>query len=141
MAKQAVLYIAVAAADMAIADVILAQLKHKGYKCIDCMDVPDLLDRATDMYGTMSECDVIVLIDSLDFRQQSPNYELQFAQELNKPLIVISLHQKVDESKSTWRVRLFDFMNPRLRDWQHVIKQIIEVTEDATQEPDFGFLF
>jgi hypothetical protein len=141
MAKRPVIYMAVDAADMAIADVILAHLQHTGYNCIDCMDVPDLLDPTTDLHGTMSDCDVIVLIDSYAFRQQVPNYELQYAQQLYKPLIVISLNQKVDESKSTWHVRLFDFTNPHRRDWHRLIDTIIAVTTDATTEPDFGFLF
>ena len=141
MTRQASIYVAVAAADLSIADVVLAHLQHYNYHCVDCMDVPHLLDSATDLYGTMSECDVIVLVDSFAFRQKKPNYELQFAQELAKPLIVISLNQKIDESQSTWHVRLFDFTNPRHRDWKQVLNTIVILAKEATHNPDDDFLF
>ncbi|MEL6528183.1 MAG: hypothetical protein AAFQ07_20980, partial [Chloroflexota bacterium] len=75
-----------------------------------------------------------------DFRQQQPNYELQFAQTLEKPLVVISLHQKVDESRSTWRVRLFDFTNPRHRTWRQVIETINNLANTLHQPADDPFL-
>lgn len=141
MAKQAIIYFAVVDEDQTIADIILVHLRNTGYKCIDRSHVPTVMNPATDIEGTMSDADVIVLIDSYAFRQQKPDYELQFAQQLNKPLIVISLQQKVDESKSTWRVRLFDFTNARHRNWQAVIDTIIEVTQEATRDPYADFLF
>lgn len=140
MTQEATIYIAVTATDLSITDVILAHLKQHNYRCIDCMDVPSLLDMKTDLYGTMSEADVIILIDSFAFRQKQPNYELQFAQDLSKPLIVLSLDQKIDESQSTWHTRLFDFTNPRHRNWQEVFDTIIELVTEATQiDDDFFF--
>ena len=141
MAKQPTIYLAVAAEDRTIADVLLAHLQRTNFKIIDKRDVPNILDPVTDLYGTMSDCDVIILIDSQAFRQHKNNHELTFAQQLEKPLIVLSLRKKVDESKSTWRIRLFDFTNPTHQAWQHAIETIIDLTEDVTAPPDNNFLF
>ncbi|MEM9954134.1 MAG: TIR domain-containing protein [Chloroflexota bacterium] len=140
MGERPVIYLAVATADLAVADVILAHLKHYGYRCIDIMDVPNLLNIKSDLLGTMTESDVIIVVDSQHFRQQRPNYELQFAQQLEKPLIVISLHRPVDETQSSGQLHLFDFRDPHHRDWQRLIDTIVTVTEDTTRLDD-DFLF
>lgn len=141
MSNGATIYVAVCAEDRPIADVLLAHIKQYGFRCVNASHVPDLLNRATDTHGTMSDADMIVLIDSHAFRQRDPNYELQYAQSLRKPLVVVSLHQKVDESRSTWRVRLFDFTNPRHRIWRRIIETIVSIAEDLQAPNKDGFLF
>jgi hypothetical protein len=141
MAKQALVYLAMDSHDKAIADILTVHLEHAGFKCIDRRHVRQLMNEESDIQGTMEDCDTLIVIDSLAFRSHNPNYELKYAQELNKPLIVISLHQALDESKSTQRVRLFDFTQPQHGKWELVIKTIVELTREVTTEHKQGFLF
>lgn len=140
MHKQATIYVAVAVQDQAIADILQAYLKPSNYRFLNCDDVQQMLNPATDLYNTMNDCDTIVLIDSNAFRAQPENYELMFAQQLSKPLVVVSLHQAVDEDKSTYRVRLFDFTRPHHRDWLRVIETINQLTHAITVEPQIRLL-
>lgn len=141
MTSPAKIYFAVHVDDLPIADVILAHMRHLGYICLDCTDVQHMMNFAKDMQATISECDTLVLIDSHAFRRQKPNYELQYAQQLEKPLIVMSLDKKVNEALSNRRVRLFDFSNPQHRNWQGVVDAIVELTETVRHEDNFGILF
>ena len=141
MHRQAQLYLAVHPADKTFSDVLLAQIIQTDYRCITHEDVPTILNTVTDLYGTMSESDVIILIDSDNFREQQPNRELQFAQQLDKPLIVISLDKPIHEQRSTWRVRLFDFTASKHRDWQKAVDAITELTEHVLHPPNEHFLF
>ncbi|MEL6309269.1 MAG: hypothetical protein AAFV98_13300 [Chloroflexota bacterium] len=140
MCHKSTIYLAVSQADQALADVLLAHIKHRNLICKTSADMQESLANALDMHKAMNEADMLVLIDSHDFRQQQPNHELQFAQTLEKPLVVISLHQKVDESRSTWRVRLFDFTNPRHRTWRQVIETINNLANTLHQPADDPFL-
>lgn len=141
MYKQATIYMAVAPEDQPIADILQAYLQSTGFRFIGCDDVQHIMNPVTDLYGTMNECDTIVLIDSQIFRAQAENYELKFAQQLSKPLVVISLHQALDENKSNHRVRLFDFTRPQHRDWMRVVDAIIQLTQAVTAELEFGLLY
>lgn len=141
MAKQPLIYLAMDSQDKAIADILTVHLVHAGFKCIDRRHVKQLMNEESDIEGTMDDCDTLIVIDSEAFRSHNPNYELKFAQELEKPLIVISLHQALDESKSNRRIKLFDFTRPQHRDWERLIKMIVELTREVTAEHKQGFLF
>jgi hypothetical protein len=141
MAKQPLVYLAMDSQDKAVADILRVHLEHAGFKCLDRRHVKELMNEESDIQGTMEDCDTLIVIDSKAFRSHSPNYELKFAQELEKPLVVISLHQQVDESKSTRRVRLFDFTKHHHRDWERLIKTIVELTREVTTESTINFLF
>ena len=141
MAKQPLVYLAMDSQNKAIADILRTHLVHAGFKCLDRRHVKPLMSEESDIQGTMEDCDTLVVLDSWAFRSHNPNYELKFAQELDKPLIVISLHQALDESKSNKRVKLFDFTHPQHQDWERLIKSIVEVTREVTTEPNIGFFF
>lgn len=141
MHKQARIYMAVDPQDQPIADVLQAYLESSKFRFINCEDVQLMMDMATDLYNTMNDCDLLVVIDSKAFRAQAKNLELRFAQQLSKPLIVISLHQPVDESKSNNRVHLFDFTHPHHRDWLRVIEAVNQMTRATTIEPQFSLLY
>src|SRR5688572_2535183 len=140
MAKQPLVYLALDSQDKAVADILRVHLEHAGFKCLDRRHVKQLMNEESDVQGTMEDCDTLIVIDSAAFRSHIPNYELKFAQELEKPLIVISLHQALDERKSTRRVRLFDFTQPHHRDWERLINTIVELTRDVTVETTINFL-
>lgn len=141
MAKQPLIYLAMDSQDKAIADILRAHLVDAGFKCLDRRHVKQLMNEESDIQGTMDDCDTIVVLDSLAFRSQNPNHELKFAQELDKPLVVISLHQALDESKSNRRIKLFDFTRHQHRDWERLIRSIVDVTREAATEPHLGFFF
>jgi hypothetical protein len=141
MAKQPLVYLALDSQDKAVADILRVHLEHAGFKCLDRRHVKPLMNEESDIEGTMDDCDTLIVIDSSAFRSHDPNYELKFAQEMDKPLIVISLNYAVDESKSTRRVKLFDFTKPQHRAWEVLIKTIIDLTREATSESHQGFLF
>lgn len=141
MAKQPLVYLALDSEDKAVADILRVHLEHAGFKCLDRRHVKPLMSEESDIEGTMDDCDTLIVIDSHAFRSHDPNYELKFAQEMDKPLIVISLHQAVDERKSTHRVRLFDFTRPQHRAWERLIKTIVDITREASTESHQGFLF
>lgn len=141
MDKQVTIYMAVDPQDQPVADILEAYLKSSQYRFINSEDIQQMMDTATDLYNTMNECDLLLLIDSHAFRAQPENLELMFAQQLTKPLIVISLHQTVDENKSTYRVRLFDFTHPHHRDWMCVVKTIKDMTQTVTAEPEFSLIY
>lgn len=141
MTKQPLVYLAMDSHDGAIADILRAHLVDAGFKCLDRRHVKQLMNEESDIEGTMDDCDTIIVLDSLAFRSHNPNYELKFAQELDKPLVVISLHQVVDERKSNRRVKLFDFTRHQHRDWERLIKSIVEISREAKNEQNMGFFF
>lgn len=141
MHKQAKIYVAVDPQDQPIADILEAYLKSPEFRFVNYEDVESMMTPAIDLYNTMNDCDVLLLIDSQAFRAQPENLELAFAQELSKPLIVISLHQAVNERKSTHRVRLFDFTQPHHRNWSCVVKTIAEMIRATRIEPEFTLLY
>jgi len=141
MRKPVTIYMAVDPQDQPIADILEAYLKSSQFHFINSEDVQEMMDTATDLYNTMNDCDLLLLIDSRNFRAQGENLELLFAQQLTKPLIVVSLHQPVSESKSNHRVRLFDFTQAHHRDWMRVIETIHEMTQSITSEPEFSLIY
>ena len=119
------IYIAASAADDAVADVLQVYLEHAGLKCVRRDDVQVLMDVVDDLRMTMKNCNAIVVIDSFSFRQVPNNWELHFAQILQKPLVVVSLDAPLDEGKSTQRVQLVNFVTPQDRDWHRLLEVIL----------------
>jgi hypothetical protein len=121
------IYIAADPEDQAIAAVLKAYLDDRGFCCIR----REAGREQRDLYGVMQNSDVIVVVDSEAFRLQADNWELQFAQSVTRPLVVVSLHQQVDERRSTARVRLFDFSHPMKRHWRRVLDTIAALASPA----------
>jgi hypothetical protein len=119
------IYIAVSAADDAVADVLQVYLEHAGLKCMRRDDVQVLMNAVDDLRMTMKNCTAIVVIDSLSFRQVPNNWELHFAQILQRPLVVVSLDTPLDESKSNQLVQLVNFVTPQDRDWHRLLEVIL----------------
>ena len=119
------IYIAASAADDAVADVLQVYLEHAGLKCVRRDDVQVLMNAVDDLRMTMNNCTAIVVIDSLLFRQVPNNWELHFAQVLQKPLVVVSLDAPLDESKSSNLVQLVNFVTPQDRDWHRLLEVIL----------------
>jgi hypothetical protein len=65
------------------------------------------------------------VIDSLLFREVPNNWELHFAQVLQKPLVVVSLDAPLDESRSSPLVQLVNFVTPQDRDWHRLLEVIL----------------
>jgi hypothetical protein len=119
------IYIAASAVDNAVADVLQVYLEHAGLKCVRRHDVQVLMDYADDLRMTMKGCTAIVVIDSLSFRIVPNNWELHFAQILQKPLVVVSLDTPLDENRSSQLVQLVNFVTPQDRDWHRLLEVIL----------------
>lgn len=125
------IYIAASSADDAVADVLQVYLEHGGLTCVRRDDVHVLLNVVDDLRLTMKNCSAIVVIDSLSFRDVINNWELHFAQILQKPLVVVSLDSPLDETKSTEQVKLVNFTTPQARDWQRLVTIVLNLVYQA----------
>ncbi len=128
MATESTIYIAVDPADEGIADVLQAYLQAYDLPIVRS---PQRSSNNT-IYGLMCEAAVIVVVDSDAFRDCAYNWELHYAQDLHKPLVVVSLSQAVDETRSTAQVRLLDFTAPARRKWRTLIEIIVQLAKPSS---------
>jgi hypothetical protein len=125
------IYLAASSADDTVADVLQVYLEHAGIACVRRADVQVLMDYAEDLRMTMKDCTAIIVLDSFSFRDVPDNWELHFAQVLQKPLVVVSLDTPLNEGHSTDIVKLINFTTPQERDWHrllNIIQQLVYVS-------------
>ena len=121
------IYLAASSADDTVADVLQVYLEHAGIACVRRADVQVLMDYAEDLRMTMKDCTAIIVLDSFSFRDVPDNWELHFAQVLQKPLIVVSLDTPLNEGHSTDIVKLVSFTTPQERDWHRLLNIILNL--------------